>query len=234
MNRYRSVWTTSLVALGVVGAGVAVVDSPASAAWLFAIVSLMAGFVGASVVARMSPEPVPWQTRVWSGTRCGVAAGLYLLALVGLDKVLPVWLLGAVIVLTLALFATGAIRMYRRNTSPPGPPAGPDPAQHQDRSAAARADGNRFDEDERRLHQTSTEAHAMSTLELCEAWPASFTELEHCTDPAARVWIATRRQIYLDELERRDPAAVQAWLRSDARAASNPRRFLTRKEGGRR
>lgn len=40
------------------------------------------------------------------------------------------------------------------------------------------------------------------------------------------MWIATERRAYLDELERRNPAAFDAWMTSGARAPSDPSRYF--------
>jgi hypothetical protein len=67
----------------------------------------------------------------------------------------------------------------------------------------------------------------LSTPNLVLAWRYSYRALERATTHQARARIAALRQAYLDELERRDPAGVQRWLASGARAASDPTRFLT-------
>jgi hypothetical protein len=43
---------------------------------------------------------------------------------------------------------------------------------------------------------------------------------------AARLRIVARRQTYLDELERRAPAQLGAWLAAGARAAGDPSKFI--------
>jgi hypothetical protein len=74
-------------------------------------------------------------------------------------------------------------------------------------------------------------ADAVSTLDdeaLCRAWRRSFVHLSASRLPARRLELVSLRQAYLDELDRRHPAAVQSWLVSGARAASNPMPFLER------
>lgn len=63
---------------------------------------------------------------------------------------------------------------------------------------------------------------------LCQAWRRSFVHLATCRLPSRRLEIVHLRQLYLDELDRRHPAAVQRWLTSGARAASNPMPFVER------
>jgi hypothetical protein len=68
---------------------------------------------------------------------------------------------------------------------------------------------------------------ALSTAELCRHWQDSFEALGHATTAAARLRIVEARQHCLDELERRDPIALKAWLGDNASAAGDPGRFLT-------
>ncbi|MFF0267644.1 hypothetical protein [Kribbella sp. NPDC004536] len=65
------------------------------------------------------------------------------------------------------------------------------------------------------------------TLELCREWHDSFEALAHATTTNARLRIVIARERCLDELERRDPEGLHAWLESSASAAGDPRSFLT-------
>jgi hypothetical protein len=69
---------------------------------------------------------------------------------------------------------------------------------------------------------------ALTTAELCRHWQDSFEALRHATTAAARLRIVETRQHCLDELERRDPIALNAWLGDNASAAGDPARFLIR------
>jgi hypothetical protein len=69
----------------------------------------------------------------------------------------------------------------------------------------------------------------LSTLDdaaLCLAWRRSFLMLEEARSGPDRVALVVQRQLYLDELQRRSPQGVAAWLASGARASSNPMPFL--------
>jgi hypothetical protein len=63
--------------------------------------------------------------------------------------------------------------------------------------------------------------------QLCALWRRLFWQLVDQRDAADAVSTVAWRQACLDELERRDPAAVRAWLDSGARASGGPERFLT-------
>jgi hypothetical protein len=67
---------------------------------------------------------------------------------------------------------------------------------------------------------------ALADAELCQAWVATFETLQSAPDWMALERVAMLRQSYLDELERRDPDALVAWLHSGACASSNPGRYL--------
>ncbi|MEU5265520.1 hypothetical protein [Amycolatopsis sp. NPDC021455] len=62
--------------------------------------------------------------------------------------------------------------------------------------------------------------------DLCLAWRRSYLELQRAGDD--RLWhaVVEARRGYLDDLERRDPRGFARWLRSGARAAGDPQRFL--------
>lgn len=68
----------------------------------------------------------------------------------------------------------------------------------------------------------------LSDAELCRAWRRSFLALMSAADPAGHEVVVLHRQALLDEMEQRDPAGLQAWLSSGARAASGPERYLGR------
>jgi hypothetical protein len=61
---------------------------------------------------------------------------------------------------------------------------------------------------------------------LCLAWRRSFVALQRSRSLSTRMSIVELRQLYLDELERRNPAGLSAWLESGARAAGDPSRYI--------
>ncbi|WP_460663607.1 hypothetical protein [Kribbella swartbergensis] len=67
----------------------------------------------------------------------------------------------------------------------------------------------------------------VSTSRLCREWHESYVALSQATTPTARLRIVMARQRCLDELERRDPEGIRAWLASAASAGGDPSRFLT-------
>ncbi len=69
-------------------------------------------------------------------------------------------------------------------------------------------------------------AQALSNEELCREWRRSFVALQCARSHAEFMRIVGMRQVYLDEMDRRSPAGLDAWLASGGRAASGPDRYL--------
>lgn len=67
----------------------------------------------------------------------------------------------------------------------------------------------------------------LSDHDLCLAWESSSRALRGCTTPSARLEVVRVRQACLDELERRQPEAVRAWVLAGADPDSSPARYLT-------
>jgi hypothetical protein len=72
----------------------------------------------------------------------------------------------------------------------------------------------------------------MSDAALCHAWRHSFVALQKARGPRVRAMVVQTRQLLLDELDRRYPSGLQAWLGSGARAAGGPDRFIGNTGGG--
>lgn len=66
----------------------------------------------------------------------------------------------------------------------------------------------------------------LDDVALCRAWRRSYVLLSQAHTNGARAEYVALRQQYLDEMERRNAAALQSWLRSGPRAAGGPERYL--------
>ena len=64
----------------------------------------------------------------------------------------------------------------------------------------------------------------MTDPELCQAWRRSFRALEG--SPADRLVVVQLRADYLDEMARRHPDRVEAWLAAGGRAAGGPDEYF--------
>ncbi|MCR6481784.1 hypothetical protein M8542_03035 [Amycolatopsis sp. OK19-0408] len=67
----------------------------------------------------------------------------------------------------------------------------------------------------------------MATDELCLAWRRSYFLLLLAADLQARRLVVERRQVFLDEIERRDRSGFLRWLADGARAGGDPAPYLT-------
>lgn len=66
----------------------------------------------------------------------------------------------------------------------------------------------------------------LSDLEVCHAWRRSFVVLDSVSNPRDRLAVVQLREAYLDELDRRQPRALRAWLAAGGRAASGPDKYF--------
>jgi hypothetical protein len=62
---------------------------------------------------------------------------------------------------------------------------------------------------------------------LCLAWRRSFLVLQAAASTRARMIVVRQRERFLDELDRRSPQGLAAWMASGARAAGDPFPYLT-------
>lgn len=81
--------------------------------------------------------------------------------------------------------------------------------------------------------QPLTELARLTDEQLCQEWRASYLVLQERTSAAEIIETVEERQRYLDELERRDPGGLTAWLASGARAGGNPLPYLAENRSGR-
>ena len=68
----------------------------------------------------------------------------------------------------------------------------------------------------------------LSTAQLCALWRKSSAGLRAAATPADRAEVVAARGVLLDELERREPAAMAAWLASGAVEPEGPPVYLVR------
>jgi hypothetical protein len=179
---------------------------------------ILTGLCAAAVVATFSPS---------LGTRGllraaldGVVVGLVCTGGAGLVAVLGG--VGAWIVLVLAVTSPAlatAVRLRPRRRGLPGLTPGEAPAGASDpRDAPGRL-----------VVPPPCSAESIARLDdaaLCRAWRRSFLMLEPAQSLEDRMIVVRHRQHCLDELNRRCPRGVEAWLASGARASSDPLPFL--------
>jgi hypothetical protein len=107
-------------------------------------------------------------------------------------------------------------------TGPPADETAPGPAGD---AADEAANGSKAAGDEdsgKAMPELPEDLSGLDDWALCLAWRRSFGRLEAASTAAERLMVVEQRQGYLDELHRRAPDGVAAWLASGARAAGNP------------
>jgi hypothetical protein len=225
------VWWAVAVTAGAVGFTAALLTTPVSAlvasALVFAALALLvtigvrserpaAGDAGA-------PEAAEWRLLL-DRTLVGTLTALAVLGLLQVSLAAT-----ALVVVILAATAPWALQLRRGTRRAPAAterPAVADPLP--DRQEPA--------EEVVALDAAATPGAAedlgsLSTAELATAWRRSYAELARVRTPSQLTALAERRRRLLDELERRDADGVATWLRSGARAASDPSRYLRRPGG---
>lgn len=200
-------WGAALIAL-VAGSLLAVVAVPFSALVALAIAATTAIGLTARIAdeQRNARRPVVHYLKVAApGLIAGPAVG-GLLGVFGGGGLLLIALLTAT-----SPWAVGiALRQYRKRHPEPEP--APLPEQIDDRPVEARC---------------PAEPAELPDEQLFNAWQLSYVLLQHARTTRDRIALVTIRQRYLDELERRNPAGFRLWMANGARAASNPRRYLS-------
>ena len=164
-----------------------------------------------------------------------VAIGLWCVAFAGLAVPAPAWAIG--VVLALGLTWPGWPDLVRRASRRLRGDAGLAPPPH--RLPTRRVPTDRAPV----AHQAVSQPVPLDenvglaipdTLQdddLCLAWCSSYVALERATSWESRLRVVRLRALYLDEMERRNPAGLGEWLDSGARAASHPRAFTRRERG---
>ncbi|MET9270645.1 hypothetical protein [Kribbella sp. NPDC003557] len=211
-NRGRSggsgVWSWSVALATAIGLICAIISWGLSSVVLSVIVlTSVAAVIAASAWAEDGRRAVP---RI---LRAGFGAGLAAPAAVGLIAVLK--LAGVLLVLALVV-TTPAVSSFLR----------------------ARRDAKGGTPDARSAPSTGlvpvtsfvggpavdpvVELDSLDDEALCLAWRRSFRRLEAAVTMAERLAVVAQRQRYLDELDRRSPDGVAAWLAAGARASGNP------------
>ena len=182
----------------------------------FLLICFSAWFFRLVVAQSRSKVPVVgWST--WAAaTRPAVRAGLGGVALGGLAEIS----IGLALLLTLIATATSSTciaalrsRLQKRKDSLPI-----------ELNVDAPAVETHLQEVAREVDQACL--RTLSNAELCLAWRRSYCSLQGATSVPLRAAVVASRQAYLDEMERRNPPGLSAWLAAGGRAPSGPERYF--------
>ena len=182
---------------------------------------LSASTMGMLVTIAFEPEELPGAELLRRMCLGGLAGGGLLVALVGLAVSF-----GPAVVWPIALSVVTwpdlrpRVRLLLGRDPAPAPPPARRPVR--ERAAVDPAPAPLPADDAK----TFVVPDVMGDDDLCRAWCSSFVALQRAETDEARLRVVRMRAIYLDELERRDPGALQAWIAAGARASQDPRRFM--------
>lgn len=175
------------------------------------ILATATAILASSVWGADGRSAVPGIIRVSLGTGLITPAAVGLIAIFKFAGVLMVLVLAATTPRLVSLVKARRQAQGDHRVTPPEPatPRGP---------ATSLAGGPAAD--------PARELGSLGDAALCWAWRRSFRLLEAATSAAERLSVVEQRQQYLDELTRRSPEGVAAWLASGARASGNPLPYL--------
>jgi hypothetical protein len=214
METRRVLWLSVCVPLGAIGAAVALVVSPAAVAFLFVVSAMVGGLVTMFLVDEY------WERgmggRLWLSAVGGLVAGTSVGAFVGYASLLgPGVLLLAAAVLGGSPYAVKAAGRWLRSVGSPST------AQL---DAVTRAFAYASPES---LQFGRPGLRDLTDEQLCKRWRASYRASQRQQSSAAKLIAAVaERQMYLDELERRNSSGFAVWLAAGPLAAEDPLPFL--------
>lgn len=253
---YRSIWSVATGTVIALGLAASFRDpGPLSAIALFLAAATMGVVCTITVASLMTPDAVT----VRRTTVGGLVTGVLTLALVGLAMPSGPAAFWAIVVLGITWPGwPGLVRRVRRTTQGApaaapapgrenGPGRAPDTARStKPRTEAGKASGTRARprsghpgpsarppvwEPTPVVDEVTLEVPDMlEDADLCLAWCSSYVALQRAETAESRMRLVLVRALYLDELERRNPAALAEWLSSGARAAAPPHAFVRRED----
>jgi hypothetical protein len=210
VSRYRVGWLTVALSLGLVGLGAAVVVFKAAVLIVLPLFAVV-GVLVSRLFVTDSADAASWSryrhlcrvALVW-GTAGGAVAGLA--ALVG-----P---LGLLVAALMVAASPGALRACRRGLG-----SVPRPTEAQlDALARSLACTNPMFVP----FELTIDLRLLTDEQLRHAWHNSGAAVSSPSTPRALLRAVEERGRYLDELERRQPSLLRAWLSSDVGAPDSP------------
>jgi hypothetical protein len=236
--RYERIWRVAvglLATIGVVASLVLVAPATNVVTFLISAFTVGAAYLSLGLARELSSAELVSTTTRWAGLGGLVALAISgYAASAGLETVV---LLGLIIATSppvavrlwpqLAEVATGKLEPRPRPSTAPSPrrTAAKKPPPQLASSPVAVAPPIDLPEP-RYLVAVARCLCELSDEELCLAWRRSFKQLQTAAGADRRSAMADVRRAYLDELERRQPEAFDAWIASGARAAGDPARFF--------
>ena len=215
METYRILWLSICVPLGVIGTMVALADSPG------AVLLVFVAFGAVGSLLTMLLASVFWERG--TGGRARLMAGGALLAGTGVSALVGyASLLGGGVLLLAAVVLASSPHAVRSSARWLRSVHTPTTAQL---DAVARAFAYANPEF---AQGRAPQLRELSDEQLCRRWRASYRASQRQQSSAVKLIAAVaERQMYLDELERRNTSGFALWLASGPRAMEDPLPYLT-------
>jgi hypothetical protein len=213
MTRYRLVWLTVCVPVGAIGASVALTKSPAAVVFLFVVSGMVGSLLTMLVVGDY------WESSGMGRLRF-LASGALVAATSTGAFVGYASLLGPGVLLLAAAVVGGSPWVLRAGCRWLRSVRTPTAAQL---DAVARAFAYASPESVMFL---PPELRGLSDEQLCRRWRASYKTSQRRPSAAQLIALVAERQMYLDELERRNASGFAAWLASGPQR-EDPLPYLT-------
>jgi hypothetical protein len=214
MEIYRVLWLSVCVPLGAIGAAVGLVVSPAAVVFLFVVSGAIGSLLTMCLVSGYWELGTAGRLRLLAGGALvgGTGGG----AFVGFASLLgPGVLLLAAVVLAGSPYAVKVAGRWLRSL------LSPSTAQL---DAVARAFAYASPE---YAQLRAPELRDLTDEQLCKRWRASYRASQRQQSSAVKLIAAVaERQMYLEELERRNSSGFAAWLAAGPQAAEDPLPYL--------
>jgi hypothetical protein len=215
MGTYRTLWLSICAPLGVIGTAVALVNSTAAMVFLLIVVGTVGSLLTLCLVDAYWESGTGGRLRLLGAG--ALVAGISVGALVGYASLLgPGVMLLAVAVLAGSPYAVKATGRWLRSIGTPST------AQL---DAVARAFSYASPEF---APFRAPGLRDLTDEQLCKRWRNSHRASQRQQASAVKLIAAVaERQMYLDELERRNSGGFAAWLAAGPEAADDPLPYLT-------
>jgi hypothetical protein len=214
MGTYRILWLSICVPLGVIGTLVALADSPG------AVLLVFVAFGAVGCLLTMLLVGVFWERG--TGGRARLTAGGALLAGTGISALIGyASLLGGGVLLLAAVVLASSPHAVRFSARWLRSVRTPSTAQL---DAVARAFAYASPEF---AQFRAPELRDLTDEQLCKRWRISYRAAQRQQSSAVKLIAAVaERQMYLDELERRNSSGFATWLAAGPEAAEDPLTYL--------